>query len=161
MSLRTGAPVAVTDGIVVNPNNLKIEGFYCADKFSAEQLILLAQDVRDIVPRGLVVNDHDVLTPPTELIRLKPVLDIQFELLGKSVQTESGHKVGKIADFATDDKTLYIQKLYVSQSLIKSLKSTQLSIDRTQIIEITDRRIIIKDLENTNRSPITATAPAV
>ena len=161
MSLRTGGSVGTSLGPIINPNNLKIEGFYCADKFSKDTLILLAQDVRDIIVTGLVVNDHDVLTHPDELIRLKKVMDIGFSLLGKPVHTESGKKVGKIADFATDTKTLYVQKLYLTQSLIKSIGSTQLSVDRNQILEITDRKIVIKDLENTNRSRLAAPAPAV
>ena len=161
MSLRTGAPIATTTSPIINPNNLKIEAFYCADKFSKDVLVLLAQDVRDVIANGLVVNDHDVLSDPKDLIRLKKIIEIDFNLQGKSVQTESGHKVGKVADFAADTNTLYVQKLYVSQSLIKSIKSTQLSIDRTQIIEITDRKIVIKDLEDKVSSRIAITAPAV
>lgn len=161
MSLRTGAPIATTETVIVNPNNLKIEGLYCTDKFSNQQLVLLEQDIRDIIPQGLVVNDHDVLTDPAELIRLKSILSLKFEILGKIVQTESKHRVGKVTDFAADDQTLYIQKLYVSQSMLKSISSTQLSIDRDQIIEITDRRIIIKDIEKRSRSGVAAPAPAV
>lgn len=161
MSLRTGAPVATTETAIVNPNNLKIEGFFCIDKFSNEKLVLLQQDIRDIIPQGLVVNDHDVLADPGELVRLKSVLELKFELLGKVVQTESKRKLGKVADFAADDQTLYIQKLYVTQSLLKSISSTQLSIDRTQIVEITDRRVIIKDIEERSKPGVTATAPAV
>lgn len=161
MSLRTSAPIATTDAAIINPNNLKIEGFYCVDKFSNERLVLLAQDIRDIIPQGLVVNDHDVLTDPGELIRLKPVLEIGFEVMGKLVQTESKRRLGKVADFAVDDQSLYIQKLYVSQSLIKNIGSNQLSIDRTQIVEITDRRIVVKDIENRGKVNVPTPAPAV
>ena len=161
MSLRIGAPIATADTPIINPNNLKIEGFYCTDKFSSEQLILLAQDIRDIIPQGLVVNDHDVLSTPKELVRLKPILDLEFDLIGKLVQTESKHKLGKVADFAVDDQSYFVQKLYIAQSLIKSIRSTQLSIDRTQILEITDKRIIVKDLENQGRVKAPTPAPAL
>lgn len=161
MSLRIGAPVATADTAIINPNNLKIEGFFCTDKFSAERLVLLAQDIRDIIPKGLVVNDHDVLSSPDELVRLKSILDLEFELAGKLVQTESKHKLGKVADFAADDQSYFIQKLYVAPPILKSIRSTQLSIDRTQILEITDKRIIVKDLENHGKVKAPATAPAV
>lgn len=161
MSLRIGAPIATADTPIINPNNLKIEGFYCTDKFSSEQLILLAQDIRDIIPQGLVVNDHDVLSTPKELVRLKPILDLEFDLIGKLVQTESKHKLGKVADFAVEDQSYFVQKLYIAQSLIKSIRSTQLSIDRTQILEITDKRIIVKDLENQGRVKAPTPAPAL
>lgn len=161
MSLRTGAEIAHTESAIINPNNLKIEGFYCMDYFSKQKLVLLSQDIRDNSKQGLIVDDHEVLTDASELVRLKSILEINFELLGKSVETVSKHKVGKITDFAADNQTLYIQKLYVGPTLIKSLTSGQLSVDRSQIVEITNRRIVIKDLEQPIKGAAPATAPAV
>lgn len=161
MSLRTGGVVATTELAIFNPNNLKIEGFYCQDHFSKKSLILLTQDIRDVLDEGFVIDDHEVLTEESELVRLKSILDIRFELIGKSVETSAKHKVGKVSDFAADDQTFYVQKLYVGQSLLKSLSSGQLSVDRTQIIEITNRRIVIKELLDPIKSGAVATAPAV
>lgn len=161
MSLRTGGVVATTETAIINPNNLKIEGFYCQDQFSKDKLILLSQDIRDVIDDGIVINDHDVLSSTDELVRLKPIMDIQFELIGKPVQTAAKEKVGKVSDFAADNQTFYVQKLYVSQSLLKSLSTGQLSIDRTQIIEITNRRIVIKELLKPVKTGSIATAPAV
>jgi sporulation protein YlmC with PRC-barrel domain len=67
-------------------------------------------------------------------------------LIGKPVVTQGKDKVGKVSDYATEIETMYIQKLYVSQPLLKSLTGGSLSIDRSQIMEITNRRIIITDL---------------
>ena len=69
MSLRTGTAVATIGQPIINPNNLKIEGFYCEDIFSRSQLVLLHQDIREILPQGFVVDDVDVLVPPAELVR--------------------------------------------------------------------------------------------
>ena len=146
MSLRTGHQVATAVAPIINPNNLKIEGFYCTDRFSKEELVLLYQDIRDLIPQGFVVDDHDVLAPPDELIRLKDVMDIGFQLIGKPVVTVSKHRVGKVSDYSTETETMYIQKIYVAQSMFKSLASGNLGIDRTQINEITDRKIIINEL---------------
>lgn len=155
MSLRTGTQVATALSPIVNPNNLKIEGFYCVDRFDKSQLVLLYQDIRDVLPQGFVVDDHDVLVDPKELIRLKDIMKLSFDLLGKPVETVSKRKVGKISDYATEITTMYIQKLYVSQSLLKSLTGGSLSIDRTQIVEITPKRVIINDLEGTTKAPAT------
>jgi uncharacterized protein YrrD len=147
LSLRTGGVVATTTGVIVNPNNLKIEGLYCTDAFDRKKVVvLLYQDIRDLIPQGFVVNDHDVLSEPHELVRLKSVLDLHFELIGKHVTTASKEKLGKVSDFATDTMTMYVQKIYVSQSLFKNLAGGNLGIDRTQIVEINDRRIIVQDL---------------
>lgn len=147
LSLRTGTPVATITGPLINPNNLKIEGFYCQDRFEKKkELILLYQDIRDIMPDGYVINDHEVLAEPGELVRFKKLLDLNFELIGKPVVTVSKQKVGKINDYATEVETMFVQKLYVSQSIIKNFTGGSLSIDRNQIQEITPRRIIISDL---------------
>jgi sporulation protein YlmC with PRC-barrel domain len=145
MSLRTGTPVAVITQPVINPNNLKIEGFICQDTFNKQELVLLYQDIRELLPQGFVVDDHDVLTQPSELVRLKDLLDLNFQLAGMQVVTNSKEKIGKVADYATEVETMYIQKLYVSRSMFKSFTGGQLSVDRNQIIEITNSRILIQD----------------
>jgi len=157
LSLRTGMPIATITAPIFNPNNLKIEGFYCQDRFDKKELILLYQDIREMLPQGYVVNDHEVLVKPSELIRLKEILEIGFELIGKHVETVSKVKVGKVGDYAVETETMFVQKIYVSQSILKSLTGGSLSIDRSQINEITPRRIIINELVKT--APATAPAP--
>lgn len=154
MSLRTGQPVATAVEPIINPNNLKIEGFYCTDRFDKGELILLYQDIRDIIPQGFVIDDHDVLTPASELVRLKDVMRIGFKLIGKPVVTVSKEKVGKVSDFATEVETMYIQKIYVSQSVFKNFSGGNLGVERNQINEITDKKIIINEL--LKGTPLTA-----
>lgn len=159
LSLRTGGVIATAIEPIINPNNLKVEGFYCADRFDKKSsLILLYQDVREVIPQGIVVNDHEVLAPQEDIIRLKDLINLHFTLLGKPVITESKAKIGKVNDFAVELETMFVQKLYVSQALRKNLSTSALSVDRNQIIEITDRKIIINDLQQT--SPVGATAVA-
>jgi sporulation protein YlmC with PRC-barrel domain len=144
LSLRTGTPVATALAPLLNPNNLKIEGFWC--KNGRRELILVAQDARDVLPQGIVINDEDVLSDPSELVRLKEIIAINFELLGKQVETSSGQKLGKINDYATETKSMFVKKLYVAQPIYKNFSGGTLGIDRTQIVEITDKKIIVNDL---------------
>jgi len=144
LSLRTSSQVAATASPIINPNNLKIEGFYC--QVGRSQLILVSRDIRDILPQGLVINDQDVLTEPEELVRLKRVLDINFQLVGKQVVTTDKQKLGKVDDYATETESLMIKKLYVAQPLFRNFSGGNLMIDRTQIVEITDKKIVVQDL---------------
>lgn len=144
MSLRTGQQVATITRPIINPNNLKIEGFYCLERLQRKELVLLYQDIRDIIPQGFVINELEVLAEPHDLIRLKDVMAIDFQLMGKQVVTLGKHRLGKVSDFATELETMYIQKLYVTQGL-KGLTKGNLGIDRNQINEITDRKIIVTD----------------
>lgn len=156
LSLRTGGPIATIIGTVINPDNLKIEGFYCQDRFDKRQLILLSQDVRESLSQGLVVNDHDVLVDTEDLVRLKKVLELKYQLIGKQVETVSKQKIGKVSDFAVETETMYIQKIYVAQSIFKSFAGGSLSIDRNQVIETTPRKIVVSDLEAPARAPAAA-----
>jgi sporulation protein YlmC with PRC-barrel domain len=148
LSLRIGRPIATTTGPVINPNNLKIEGFYCQEDKSRQTRILLSQDIRDIMPQGIVVNDQDALSDPDELVRLKEVIALGFDAIGKQVVTATKEKIGKVTDYSVEVDGLYIQKLYVSQSLFKSLGGGTLGIDRSQIVEITDKAIVVNDLHD-------------
>lgn len=145
VSLRTSREVAKAQDVIIDPNNLKIEGIHCIDSLNKQHLILLSQDIRDILPIGIVVNDHSSLSEPEELIRLKKTIELQFSLIGKPVFTNSKKKLGKITDYAFEPTSMFIKKLYITQSLLKSITGNSMSIDRTQIIEITNKKIVVKD----------------
>jgi hypothetical protein len=157
LSLRTGDAIAMAAEPIINPNNLRIEGFYCEDALEGGELILLCQDIRETVADGFIIDDYERLAEADELVRLKNVLEARFVLIGKPVETVSKDKVGKISDYAVETNTMYIQKLYTARSLLKSLGGGSLSIDRTQIVEVTNKRVVIQDLLET--VPAGAAAP--
>jgi sporulation protein YlmC with PRC-barrel domain len=155
LSLRTGGPVASIISPIINPNNLFIEGWYVSDIHSGQELILSSGDVRDVLPQGFAINDFEVLSTAEELVRMQKLLEMDFDLINMKVTSESGTNYGKINDYAFETNNSYIQKLYVSQPLIKTLKGGTLSIDRSQIIEVTNKRVIIEDpsVKNRGRAP--------
>lgn len=145
LSLRIGGPVAQIISPIINPNNLYIEGWHVQDSRSGEVLILLSQDVRDLLPQGIAIDDHEVLSEEGDLVRLKELLKLDFSLNGLKVSSQSGKNYGKVSDFAFETTSFYVQKIYVAQPLIRNFAGGTLSIDRSQIIEITNRRIVIED----------------
>jgi uncharacterized protein YrrD len=156
LSLRTGSQIAQIFGFIMNPDNLKIEGFYCHDRLDKKDLVLLYQDIRNIISQGIIVNDHDVLSAPDILVRLQEIIKLDFLLIGKTVETIDKQRVGKVKDFAIDSETFFVQKIYVGRSLMKSFNNSQLSIDRSQVIEITDNKIIIQELLKSDKAIVTA-----
>lgn len=145
ISLRTGAQVAVAMEPIINPHNLKILGWWCK-KPGNGQLVLLAEDIREISPAGLIVNDEEDLASASDLVRHREILDIRFQLTDKTVKTKR-QKLGKVSDFSYNDG-LFVQKLYVARSLIKVFSTEEtLIVDRSQILEVTDHYILIKDTD--------------
>ena len=161
LSLRTGGKIATAIEPIINPNNLKIEGWYCEDNFSKKHVVLLAQDVRDFVPQGLAVNDHDVLSDPEELVRLREILELEFKLIGKQVVSNHKRRLGKVGDYSLDPDAMTVQKIYVTRPIYRSLTDGQLTIDRSQIIEINDKRIVVREADVQVESQAPAAAPAV
>jgi sporulation protein YlmC with PRC-barrel domain len=160
LSLRNGGVIAQALSPVINPNNLKIEGWYAQVSGEKGRMIVLENEVRDIIDKGIVVDDHTAITPVEDLVRLKDVVDINFEVIGKQVATESKKKIGKVQDYAVDDSSMFIKKLYINQSLLRSFNTQQLLVDRSQIVEINDRAIVISDSYLTQPAGARASATA-
>lgn len=160
LSLRTGGKIGITNSVIINPNNLKLEGWYVESLFEKGSFILPIAEVRDFISKGIVVDDHDALTLPEDMIRLKEVIELRFELIGKAVITESKKKLGKVDDYAVDDLTSLIQKMYVNPPMLKGFTSDQLLISRQDIVEINDKKIIVRDALVHSRVGVPVTAQA-
>jgi hypothetical protein len=158
MSLQTGGQIAVAISPIINPHNLKILGWWCKGA-SGKRQVLLSEDVREIMPSGLAVNDQESLCLPEDLVRHKEILDIRFELMDKLVKTKR-QKLGRVSDFSYNDG-MFVQKLYVARPLHKVFTSEDtLIIDRTQILEVTDSYILVRDTEIKATAEELATAGA-
>jgi uncharacterized protein YrrD len=160
LSLRTGGPVGHALSPVINPNNLKIEGWYATAIHEREQYIVPTSEVRDIIDKGIVVDDHSALTPVDDMVRMKDIIQLGFEIIGKTVKSERKRTLGKVESYAVDETSYGIQKLYVNQSFFRNFSTQQLVIDRSQIIEINDRFVIVNDALNYARENQTLRQPA-
>src|SRR3989344_8314396 len=89
MSLRLGAPIAIAVEPIINPHNLKILGWWCKAPSSTKQQVLLSEDVREVMPAGLAVNDDGALSHSADLVRHNEILGLHFQLLNKLVKTRS------------------------------------------------------------------------
>lgn len=159
LGLHSGSQIGIAHEPIINPHNLKIVGWWCSSDAFSGQAVLLADDVREMLPRGLAVNDESSLSPPSDLVRHQDVLSIRFRLLDKQVKTKN-HKLGKVSDF-TYDESMFIQKLYVARSLVKLFSSEDvLLVDRQQIVEVTDSYIMVDDANSFATDKNVATVPA-
>lgn len=160
MSLRSGTQIATAVEPIINPHNLQILGWWCNSARARARTVLLTEDVRQVMPTGLAVNDDEALSLPEDLVRHKEILDIKFQLMDKPVKTKR-HRLGKVSDFSYNDG-MFVQKLYVARPMTKIFSSQDtLLIDRTQVLEVTDRYILVRDTEVTAGEEAVAPAGAV
>jgi hypothetical protein len=144
ISLRTGSQIALAETPIINPHNLKILGWWCSGPDGRQ--VLLAEDLRDSMAEGLAVDNEEALSDPSDLVRHQEVLDVNFELMDKPVRTKR-QRLGRVSDYSYNDG-MFVQKLYVAMPLRKVFSTDDtLIIDRQQIIEVTDKYIMVRDTE--------------
>lgn len=145
MSLRTGSQVGIATSPIIDPRRLHIVAFYCEGPgIESTPAVLHTADIREFSDIGMIIDDADDIMEPEGLVRLQEILDFKFELEGKKVEDDGGTKLGKVSDFATDIASFYIIKLHVQPSLFQSFGSAELLIDRSQIVTITDDKIVVR-----------------
>lgn len=146
MSLRLGGQIATAEAPIINPHNLKIIGWWCSDQDAKNKLVLLSDEIREVMPTGLAVNDEDSLVEPEDLVRFHEILEINYQLVDKPVRTKR-QRVGKVSDYSYNEG-FFVQKLYVSRPIIKVFTADDMVIiDRNQILEVTDKHILVRDTE--------------
>lgn len=145
MSLQTGSELARTTKPIVDPRKMTIVAFYVEGRLlESNPSVLHVIDIRELSDIGMIIDDSDNLMSTEGLVRLQEIIDYGFELIGVQVVDEQNHKYGKVSDYAIDPDSYTVQQIYTEQSLIKSLSNISNVIHRSQIISVTNEKIVVK-----------------
>lgn len=145
VSLQTGQDLARPTRPIIDPRQLYIIAFYCeGPNLDEDPAVLHTDDIREVSTIGLIVDSADDIMSPTDLVRLQQVLSFNFILDDKLVVDDLGNKIGKVNQYAVETNTFHIIKLHVRPTLLKAWNTTERIIDRSQIIEINDKHIVVK-----------------
>jgi sporulation protein YlmC with PRC-barrel domain len=162
VSIQTGSQVARTEQPIIDPRELKIVGFYCdGPTLDSKPAVLLMNDIRESGPLGYIINSSDNLVPPKDLVRLQGILSYNFSLENKLVVEENGRKVGKVVDYTLDNASFYIVQLHVQPNFWQAWSTAEVLIGRTQIIEVTDTKIVVASATIKDKPPVKATVTHV
>ncbi len=158
LSLHVTAPIGHTTAPIINPSNLQIVAMFVdgpAIKKDGAGDILDIRSIREFSSLGMIINSADDLVSREDAIRLKKILDINFELIGKKVITKKGTKLGKVINYTLDPSTFHIAQLIVQRPTFKAIIDPELVIGFSQIAKITDTEIIVKNEEEKVRKEST------
>lgn len=145
MSLQSGSSLGVIAEPIIDPRKLQVVAYHVTGPRISEPSVLHTSDVREVGPMGLIVDSADsIMTLSDDLIRLQEVIDFRFYLLGIQVVDEHKNRLGKVVEYTLETDGFFVQKLHLSQSLMKNLKASSLLIHRSQIIEVTNSKIIVQ-----------------
>ena len=151
LSVQAGGPVGVIEGIVVDPNTLKIVAFKVGGGVVArsENFILDVNSIREYSTYGFVIDHIEELVAPGDVIKIAKVLELNFDLAGLKVETRKKSKLGRIQDYTITSEDFTVQQIVVKRPVVKSFLDPELIISRKEIVEINDYKVIVKDEEKT------------
>jgi len=145
MGLQTGTRLASTKLPVVDPSNLKILAYEVDGALLSEKpSFIRIADVRELSDVGLIIDSNDEFIGANDVIKIKEVYELDFNLIDMNVTDESKRKLGKVYNYSLNTDNFIIQQLNVRQGIFKSLSDSELLINRSQIVEINNNEIIVK-----------------
>lgn len=153
LSIQSSGPIGYISAPIVDPDSLKIIAFRLSGPLiSRDEDILDAKSIREYSKFGCVINSSDDLIGPTDVIQIEKVLKLNFSLIDLKVETKKGTKLGRIIDYTVTDDNFTVQQIIVKRPLVKSFVSPELTIPRSEIVEITDYKVVVRDEEKTIRA---------
>ncbi len=133
LSLHVGARIATVKNVLIDPDKLQIVAFFVRGNNFRGDLMLLPSDIREINLKNIVVDGEHRLVEPGELIRLKSLIEMGYEPLGKGVEEKNGRKLGVLTSYFVEIDSLFIKKIVVKPKLRIAISSPELTIDRQEI----------------------------
>jgi sporulation protein YlmC with PRC-barrel domain len=114
----------------------------------------------DIIQWGaaLIVRDDESISESNEIHQVMESLKRGIRIFKNRVVTKNGEDLGRVIDFAVNNKFFTLTKLLVAKSFLGLVYYKKRLIPATDIIEITKDKIIVKNPLKTE--PIKAAAPA-
>lgn len=154
LSLHIGGEAARIVAPIIDPRELKIVAFEVLGPLTGVETgtILETRDIREISDVGMIIDSVDVLVNPGEVIRLDEVMKLNFKLEGMKVETRGGVKLGKVVDYTVNSEDFTVRQIVVKRPILKGFLDPELLIGRSQIVEVTDYKIIVKDGEDKMRA---------
>ena len=96
----------------------------------------------------MVVDSVDDFVDGNEVVNLQKILGLGFSLIGMKVVTRKGTKLGKVSDYTINTDGFMVQQLIVQRPIMQSFLDPELVIGRSEVVEINDDAIIVRDEES-------------
>lgn len=145
MSLQTGSELARVKQILIDPRTLTIVAYELEGRMLDERPSFLRLDeVREFGTLGFIVDSSDDFIGLDDVIKLKEIYAFHFDLIGLEVVEQKGTKLGKIQTYTVDPAAYAVQQIIVRRPLLKSFTDTELTIHRSQIVEVSKDKVLVR-----------------
>lgn len=149
LSMQAAGPIATVAAAIIDPDNLKILGLKLSGPLVAHsnENLIDVKSIREYSRYGCIIDSADELIAEDDVIKIKNVLELNFDLIGLKVETKQGTKLGRVSDYTLTSEDFMVQQIIVRRPALKALVDPELTISRKEIVEVTDYKIIVKDEE--------------
>lgn len=154
LSLHVGGRIARVTSVIIDPNNLKIIAFRVDGPQVGREAgeILPTASIREFSRLGMIVDSVDEFVAVDDIVHIKEIIGLNFDLVGLKVETKKGSKLGKVLDYTVEPSAWQVQQLIVQRPFMKAFLDPELTISYKQIDEVTDYKVIVKNEEDKIKS---------
>ncbi len=137
----TQAVLGTLSGALLHPDTGKIEGFFIRRKrfMKTEDVFLSTMDIKRWGLR-ISVRNAEVLGPVDDRVRLQPILEDGRTILGQTILTDTGRRLGVCRDLQFDTAHFMAEWLFP-----KSLWKWGTALPISSVIEVTREAVIVRD----------------
>ena len=148
LSIQAGGMIARAGEPIIDPDELKIVGFRTIGPMSkSDANILDVKSIREFSNYGMVIDSADEFVNGEDVIKIRNALELGFNLIGLKVESRKGSKLGKIIGFNCSEGDFMVQQFIVQRPAFKALMDPELLIPRSEVVEVTDTKLIVRDEE--------------
>ncbi len=149
LSLHIGGPVARIISPIIDPHTLKLIAYKVDGPLIGREAgdILPAKSIREFAPLGAIIDSTDELVEAGDIVHIDEILKLHFDPIGLKVVTKKGTKLGKVSGYTFDADSGEILQIIVQRPAFKAFIDPELTISRSEIVEVDDYQVIIKDEE--------------
>lgn len=134
-------------GYLINHEDGKLVGLFTRSPLDKKEKFIQSTEIKGVGDDFVLIDSVTTPSDPAEIIKLRELLEVHPLILGETVKTESGRRVGRVKDAAISLRSLRIEKLYInSWGSLKAL-TKEIILPAKNIVRIEKKVIFVTDLE--------------
>jgi uncharacterized protein YrrD len=138
----SGTKIDFIKNIIIDPESGRLEALLIKKRYPWQKTRIVSfKDVSQFYADGVLVKNPECIVVASEVFKANDILKKKILLIGSSVLTQNGQKLGFLEDFIFDTTFCGLLTLIVK----KSFSSERRIISAERILSILRKKIIIRD----------------
>ncbi len=154
--------IGLIEEIVLDPETLKVALFGLGVGRGRTKFFVRSDQTHFDRTSGMMQTHFDAVGETDDFIREHDILRTHCTLIGYRVADETGRYLGSVRDYSLTSQLFQVERLYITSPFWKRLRTPQLIIARTQVLEVIPAKklVQIKNIKPAQRSRASQAIPA-